>query len=60
MGDFNGDFHVNVLDATILAANWGATSGAAEGNAVPEPSTLIVLLAGLVSILSIRSGKNRS
>ncbi len=43
MGDFNGDGAVNDKDATLLAANWQATSAAA----VPEPAT-IVLLASIL------------
>jgi hypothetical protein len=40
MGDFNGDGYVNASDATILAGNWQAT---ASSNAVPEPSTVVLL-----------------
>ncbi|MBN1911967.1 MAG: DNRLRE domain-containing protein [Pirellulales bacterium] len=45
-GDFNGDNIVNDLDASILAANWNPPS--AEGVGVPEPSTFVLALAGLV------------
>jgi autotransporter-associated beta strand protein len=51
MGDFTGEGAVNAADASILAANWGY--GAEEGNAVPEPSMLALLLAGL-AVLGLR------
>ena len=53
-GDINGDGIVNVLDLSILSANWRATtsvsepitlSGAATGG-VPEPATLVLLGLG--------------
>ncbi len=47
MGDFNGDFAVNDADATIMAANWSATSSSAAS--VPEPSTLFLLVAAMVT-----------
>ena len=46
MGDFNDDGAVNDFDATILAANWQTSAAAA----VPEPGSLALLLAGLVSL----------
>jgi len=43
MGDFDGDHVVGPRDAAMLAANWGYVM--AEANtAVPEPSTLVLLL----------------
>jgi hypothetical protein len=48
MGDFNRDEKVDDQDAAILAANWGP---AAEGAAVPEPSTVTLLLGALASLL---------
>ncbi|MGD9128546.1 MAG: dockerin type I domain-containing protein [Planctomycetia bacterium] len=48
MGDFNGDGYVDASDATILAGNWQAGTGA---TAVPEPSTIVLLLMGLGSLL---------
>ena len=41
MGDFNGDEKVDDADATIMANNWHY--GVVE--AVPEPSTLVILLS---------------
>ena len=48
MGDFNADGTVDDVDATILATNWqvGATSAS-----VPEPSTIVMLLAAMGSLL---------
>jgi hypothetical protein len=51
MGDFNGDGHVDASDATILAGNWQAGTGAA---AVPEPSTILLLISALVGWFIIR------
>jgi hypothetical protein len=54
-GDFNGDGVVNAADAAILAANWGNhNSESAAG--VPEPSTMVLLLAGLGWLLIRRRG----
>ncbi|MGD9126937.1 MAG: acetylxylan esterase [Planctomycetia bacterium] len=51
MGDFNGDGVVNASDATILAGNWQYGTSA---NTVPEPSTILLLLVGVGSLLMIR------
>ena len=48
-GDFNKDGWVNDKDAAILAAHWGERAEGAPG--VPEPSTLVMLLGGLVWLL---------
>ncbi|HBO46268.1 MAG TPA: hypothetical protein DD670_20550 [Planctomycetaceae bacterium] len=53
MGDFNRDGWVNAIDASILAANWGV-SAATEAAGVPEPSALITVLGGLLSVAWIR------
>jgi hypothetical protein len=45
-GDFNADGLVNAADASVLAANWGYPTG--ETTTVPEPSTLVMLLLGLL------------
>jgi hypothetical protein len=50
-GDFNDDGSVNVLDAAILAANWGDHTGGESHAAVPEPSTLVALLAALACLV---------
>ncbi|MBN1911791.1 MAG: PEP-CTERM sorting domain-containing protein [Pirellulales bacterium] len=47
MGDFNNDGAVNDLDASILAAHWNPAS---ESNSVPEPSTLMLLAAGMLAL----------
>lgn len=49
-GDANGDGAVNSGDLDIVRANWGATAAA---SAVPEPGTLLLLLAGILA-LSVR------
>lgn len=46
-GDFNGDGWVDDLDASIMAANW---TGSSENHAVPEPSTIVLLLAALLGL----------
>ena len=52
-GDFNGDGKVDGSDVTILAGNWqyGVTAAAA---AVPEPSTIVLLLVGIASVGLLR------
>ena len=49
MGDFNGDYAVNDIDATMLAANWGADTAS-----VPEPGSITLLLCGLASLALLR------
>ncbi|MGD9128565.1 MAG: dockerin type I domain-containing protein [Planctomycetia bacterium] len=46
-GDFNGDGTVDASDATILAGNWQA---GASNTAVPEPSTIILILSALAGL----------
>jgi hypothetical protein len=56
-GDFNGDHYVNAADASTLAANWGSTGESTA--AVPEPTTLGLLLAGIVWLgVTARRGRN--
>ncbi len=50
-GDFDNNGVVNDLDATILAANFGY--GTAAASAVPEPSTISLLLL-LLAALTVR------
>ncbi|MGD9126722.1 MAG: PEP-CTERM sorting domain-containing protein [Planctomycetia bacterium] len=45
-GDTNGNGVVNASDATILAGNWQAST---DYNAVPEPSTILLLLTTLLT-----------
>ena len=50
-GDFTGDGIVNDADASILAAHWQESQ---EGAApVPEPSSVVLLLCGIVSLLLV-------
>ena len=51
-GDFNGDGTVDINDLTIVLANFGASYGAGNIKAVPEPSTIAILLAGAVGLLA--------
>ena len=55
-GDFNGDGKVDGSDVTILAGNWqyGVEAAAAS---VPEPSTLVLLLATMASLVIIKRRK---
>ena len=48
-GDFNGDGNADAIDASIMAANWGA----GEASAVPEPGTLVLLLSMIGSVLLV-------
>lgn len=50
-GDFNDDGTVDLLDLDLLGANFGATSGT---TAIPEPTALGLLLAGLMAVRSKR------
>ena len=53
MGDFNGDGQVDGSDVTILAGNWQYGVDAAAA-AVPEPSTLLLLVGMIGSLLLVR------
>ena len=52
-GDFNGDLVVDISDLGILAGNYGFSTG----GAVPEPATLMLLLAG--GVLSIMRNRRK-
>ena len=52
-GDFSGDGIVDDKNASILGANWLA-SAAAEAASVPEPTSLALLVGGLLSLLAVR------
>jgi hypothetical protein len=55
MGDFNGDNVVNVMDAAILAANWGPGG---EATATPEPGMLAMLVIAVMGLLApVRRGR---
>ena len=49
-GDFNSDGKVDGSDVTILAGNWQYGVEAAA-SAVPEPSTIVLLLAAVASLM---------
>ena len=53
MGDFNGDGKVDGSDVTILAGNWQYGVNATTA-AVPEPSTLLLLLTAAAGLYVIR------
>jgi T5SS/PEP-CTERM-associated repeat protein len=44
-GDFSGDGVVDHMDGAIMAASWCGPVGDEYGGAVPEPATLVLLLA---------------
>jgi uncharacterized membrane protein len=54
-GDFTGDGTVDINDLTIVLANYGRTSGtSAFGTAaVPEPSALVLIGAGVLGLLGV-------
>ncbi|NLE37613.1 MAG: PEP-CTERM sorting domain-containing protein, partial [Pirellulaceae bacterium] len=54
MGDFTGDNKVDARDASILAANWGYQTGGESNAAVPEPSTIVMLLGAIGLFLTRR------
>ena len=60
-GDFNGDGWVDARDAAIMAAHWGDHTGgeATAPTAVPEPSSLALLVVGLAALLAIRRKNHR-
>jgi len=55
-GDFSGDGVVNGVDVSMLALNWqkGVTGGAA---AIPEPSTVVMLVLGALCLVGYRMRK---
>ncbi len=55
--DFNGDGRTDVLDLATIANHYspplragGSTELAADGQSVPEPATLVMLLAGALAV----------
>ena len=61
-GDFNGDGRVDVNDLTILLSNFDAGVGSSVGpslGAVPEPTSLLLLAAGLAGLLAFARRKAR-
>ena len=56
-GDFTADAKVDLSDLSILGTNWGWV-GAAEGAAaVPEPSTIAMLILGALCLAGYRLRK---
>ena len=56
-GDFNADGLVNIIDLGIMATYW---QGAGEGPAfVPEPATIMLLIAGWAVMLKKRKRTNK-
>ena len=53
-GDLNGDGKVDINDLTIVLADYGATLGSSAAGmaAVPEPSALALIVAGLAGWLA--------
>ena len=49
-GDFNDDGTVDGNDYVIWAGNYGASLATVAGTAVPEPSTLAMLVAGVLAL----------
>ena len=52
-GDLNGDGDVNVADLNILGVNWQTWRDGMPA-AVPEPSSVALLLAGLFGLFIVR------
>ncbi len=57
--DFNGDGKVNVTDLGVLATMYGKTIEAPPSQAVPEPSGVVLLAMGAVSLLACARRKKR-
>ena len=53
-GEFTGDGTVDINDLTIVLAHYGDTAGSLAGGmaAVPEPSSVLLLAAGLLGLLA--------
>ena len=51
-GDFNGDGRVDVNDLTIVLAHFGQSVGSGGVAPVPEPSTVVIVAAGLLGLLA--------
>ena len=55
-GDFNGDDVVDLLDLDILGTNFGNVS---TSNAVPEPTSLLIVALGSLSLLAGRPNRTK-
>ena len=53
-GEFTGSGTVDINDLTIVLAHYNETAGSSAGPiaAVPEPSVLLLLAAGLAGLLA--------
>ena len=50
-GDFNGDGAVDINDLTVVLANYNTSVGSADViRAAPEPTSLLLVLAGLAAL----------
>jgi probable HAF family extracellular repeat protein len=58
-GDFTGDGTVNIGDLSIILANYDKTFAAGHINVVPEPSTLLLAIGALLSVLAYAWRKQR-
>jgi len=61
-GNINHDGVVNIFDINQISANWNhvaTNGGVAHGQAVPEPSTILIALIGLVGLVSVRGFRGR-
>lgn len=57
MGDFDEDGVVGPKDASIMAGNWGYSASEATAGAVPEPTTLALLLGAMLGLMFSRRHK---
>ncbi len=59
-GEFTGSGTVDINDLTIVLAHYGQTAGSsASFAAVPEPSAVLLLVAGLAGLLAYVCGKRK-
>ena len=64
LGDFDLDCDVDSLDLTLLLANWTGAIAALPPRVVPEPSTPVLLICGLLLIIvrlssAVSGGRSR-
>jgi hypothetical protein len=60
LGDFNGDEKVDINDLTIVLSHYNQSIGASAGgnlSTVPEPSGLVLLVAGLLGLVVYARGR---
>jgi probable HAF family extracellular repeat protein len=57
-GDFNGDGTVNGADLNTILSNYNQTAGVSS--AVPEPGSVVLLLAGVACLLAFAWRRRRS